>query len=145
MSLTPAQQALTEALQAEYAAIYAYGLVAAYSKPDRQAMIAASVAAHRARRDELVRMLSERSVPVAPAPAGYTAPFAVDDPIPAAKLAVAVENDAATAWLAAVERVDNDTDRRTAIDALVDTSVRLATWNAIVPVSPPTTPFPGKP
>ena len=49
MTPTPAQQALLTALQAEYAAIYAYGLVAAYSRADRQDMIAADVAAHRAR------------------------------------------------------------------------------------------------
>ncbi|MFC9896184.1 ferritin-like domain-containing protein [Nocardia sp. NPDC127579] len=142
---TAEQQSLLDALEAEYAAVYAYGVVAAYANADRARLVSECVGAHRARRDSTIDVLKVSGVAVpAPDPA-YTTPFPVDDPIPAANLAVTVENDCAIAWRAVVERTDTADIRRTGIDALTESAVRQATWRAILGTVPPTTAFPGKP
>jgi len=51
---TSDQQALTDALSAEYAAVYAYGIIAAYANHDRDKLVSESTAAHRARRDATI-------------------------------------------------------------------------------------------
>ncbi|WP_054814221.1 ferritin-like domain-containing protein [Nocardia arizonensis] len=136
-------RALLDALSAEYAAVYAYGVIAAYASSERTRLIAENTAAHRARRDATVAALTAAGV-TAPAPeAAYTAPFPVDDPIPAANLAVTVENDAAIAWRAVVEQAESEATRRTAVEALTESALRLATWQAILGTAPPTVAFPG--
>ncbi len=144
MISTADQQALSDALAAEYAAVYAYGLIAAYCAPDRAKLVAEYTAAHRTRRDATVDALKSAGATVPGAAAAYTTPNRIDDPIPAAQLAVTVESDTATAWRAAVERADSPDVRRTAIEALTDCAVRQATWQSILGASPTTAPFPGK-
>ncbi|GAA5056157.1 ferritin-like domain-containing protein [Nocardia callitridis] len=135
--------ALLDALRAEYSAVYAYGVIAAYASPERVRVVAEHTAAHRARRDSTAEALAAAGITVPPSDAAYTTPFPVDDPIPAARLAVTVETDTATAWRAVVERADTAPTRRTATDALTEAAVRLATWQSILGTAPATTPFPG--
>ncbi|MEU6560931.1 ferritin-like domain-containing protein [Nocardia nova] len=139
------QQVLTQALNAEYSAVYAYGVIAAYASPERTKMVAEYLAAHRARRDATIDALKAAGGTVPAAAAAYAPPFPVDNPIPAAKLAVTVESDGAVAWRSVVERATTPELRRTGIDGLTETASRLAGWQAVLGVNPPTTPFPGKP
>ncbi|WP_330179219.1 ferritin-like domain-containing protein [Nocardia sp. NBC_01503] len=141
----PDQQALTDALSAEYAAVYAYGVIAAYANNDRDKYVSECTAAHRARRDATIDTLKTLGATVPAPAAAYTAPFPVDDPIPAAKLAVTVESDTAAAWHSALERADTPEIRRIALDALTECALREATWNNILGNNPPTTAFPGQP
>ncbi|MFF0632161.1 ferritin-like domain-containing protein [Nocardia sp. NPDC004151] len=138
------QQALIDALSAEYAAVYAYGVIAAYANHDRDKLVAEYTAAHRARRDATIDALNADGATVPEPAAAYTAPFPVNDPIPAAKLAMTVESDAAASWRAVVERATDPGVRRTGIEALTECAVRLATWQSILGASPATVPFPGK-
>ncbi|WP_280388046.1 ferritin-like domain-containing protein [Nocardia wallacei] len=142
---TPDQQALTDALNAEYAAVYAYGVIAAYAAADRNKIVAEFTAGHRARRDATIDALKAVGAPVPAPAAAYPPPFPVNDPIPAAKLAVTVESDTAIAWRSVVERASSPDIRRTGIDALTECAVRLATWQSILGTNPPTAAFPGKP
>ncbi|WP_245662694.1 ferritin-like domain-containing protein [Nocardia vermiculata] len=139
------QQVLLEALNAEYTAVYAYGLIAAYASPTRADIVAEYTAAHRARRDALVDMLEAAGADVPAPAAAYTPPFPVDNPIPAAKLAVTVESDTAIVWRSVVERATTAELRGKGIEALTECAVRTATWQAILGVSPATTAFPGRP
>ncbi|TSD96110.1 DUF4439 domain-containing protein [Skermania sp. ID1734] len=139
------QQALVDALRAEYAAVFCYGVIAAYSNPDRDAMIAEYTAAHRARRDSTIDALTAAGVSAPSADAGYTVPFPVVDPISAAKLGALVESETAVAWRSVIERAQFEHSRRTGIDALTDSAIRLATWQTILGTTPPTAPFPGQP
>ncbi|MBF6182484.1 ferritin-like domain-containing protein [Nocardia otitidiscaviarum] len=141
---TADQQALTAALSAEYAAVYAYGVIAAYANPERLQVVSEFTAAHRARRDATADLLKSLGAPVPAPDAAYTAPFPVDDPIPAANLAVAVESDAAAAWRSVVERAASPDLRRTGIEALTETAMRLATWQTILGTDPATVAFPGQ-
>ncbi|MEU2035130.1 ferritin-like domain-containing protein [Nocardia amamiensis] len=138
------RQALLEALNAEYGAVYAYGVIAAHASPERTRLIAEHTAAHRARRDTTADALAADGATVPPPGAAYTVPFPVTDPISAARLATTVESDTAIAWRAVVERGASATVRRTGVDALTDAAVRLATWQSILGADPPTVAFPGK-
>ncbi|MCX5046548.1 ferritin-like domain-containing protein [Aldersonia sp. NBC_00410] len=144
-SIGPEQQALIDALRAEHAAIFAYGLVAAFSNPQRADLIATNSAAHRARRDATIDALTAASIDPPVADSGYTVPFPVVDPITAAQLAATVESDTAVAWRSVVERAAAEHTRRTGVDALTECAVRLATWRTILGTAPVTVPFPGQP
>ncbi|MGW4848428.1 ferritin-like domain-containing protein [Nocardia brasiliensis] len=138
------RQALLDALRAEYSAVYAYGVVAAYASRERYRLVAEHTASHRARRDATIDALTAAGVTAPPPDAAYTMPFPVNDPIPAAHLAATVESDTAVAWRAVVEHGTSEALRRMGIDALTECAVRLATWQSILGTDPPTTPFPGK-
>jgi hypothetical protein len=148
---TDEQQSLADAVRAEHAAVYAYGLVAAYAADENSAAVNAAGAAHRSRRDATMRLLRTDGVEPPQAEAGYVIPVPVTNPETAAKLAAEVENETALAWRSVLERTTptgdgSSTDlRATAVTALTDCAVRMATWRAALGESPPTTPFPGKP
>ncbi|ORM03923.1 ferritin-like domain-containing protein [Prescottella equi] len=138
----PEQQALLDALQAEYAAVFAYGIVAAFSNTNRTDLVAANTAAHRARRDATLDALADVDAPEPEA--GYTIPFAVTDPVSAAQLAAQVETDTAAAWLSVVERSRSEHTREVGVTALTEAAVRAANWRAILGEAPATTAFPGR-
>lgn len=139
------QQALVDALNAEYAAVYAYGIVGAFSNPARADLVAAYAAAHRARRDATIDALKAASV-TAPQPAtAYTTPFPVTDPVTAAQLAAQAEVDTSIAWRSVIERSHSGPTRETGVTALTEAALRLANWRGILGVVPSTTAFPGRP
>lgn len=142
---TTDQQALTDALAAEHAAVYAYGVVAAYAAADRERTIAEYSAAHRARRDATADALRAAGVPAPASAAAYNSPFPVTDANSANRLAATVESDTAVAWRSVVERADSPDTRRAALDALTDCALRLTTWQAALGANPPTAAFPGQP
>ncbi|MGV9664906.1 ferritin-like domain-containing protein [Nocardia niigatensis] len=139
------QQALIDALSAEYSAVYAYGVIAAYANHDRDKLVAEHSAAHRARRDATIDALKASGATVPEPAAAYTSPIPVNDPIPAANLAVIVESDTAAAWRSVVERAGTPELRRTGLEGLTESAVRLATWQSILGANPATVAFPGKP
>ncbi|WP_040791369.1 ferritin-like domain-containing protein [Nocardia paucivorans] len=144
MSDTDTTQALLDALDAEYAAVYAYGLVMAYTAPENRLLIHQYSAAHRARRDATVDALTAIGVTVPPAEPAYTVPEPPSDPSSAYRLAVTVETDTAMAWRAVVEQADSSPTRRAGVEALTECAVRLATWQRILGAEAVTTAFPGR-
>ncbi|PTR26582.1 uncharacterized protein DUF4439 [Rhodococcus sp. OK519] len=141
----PEQQALIEALQAEYAAVFAYGIVAAFSNTNRADLVASNTAAHRARRDATLDALAAADVDAPEPEAGYTIPFAVSDPVSAAQLAAQIESDTAVAWRSVIERSQSEHTREVGVTALTEAAVRAGNWRAILGVAPATTAFPGQP
>ncbi|MEV0946316.1 ferritin-like domain-containing protein [Rhodococcus sp. NPDC049939] len=145
-TLTAAEaQSLADALTAEHAAVFAYGVVAAFSNPTRDAQVAADAAAHRACRDSLTDMLTAAGMPAPAAAAGYTLPFPVVDPVTAAQLAAQAEVDTAVAWRAVVEHGDTAEIRALGVTALTDAAIREANWRLALGTDPVTKPFPGQP
>ncbi|EKF24209.1 hypothetical protein C731_1800 [Mycolicibacterium hassiacum DSM 44199] len=141
----PADGALFDAVVCENAAIYGYGVVSARSTPDENALVSASLAEHRKRREAALALLSARSVePPLPA-AGYQLPIEVRTPADAARLAVQMEQDCAVAWRAVLEQATDESDRRFAVTALTETAVTAARWRGVQGVRPVTVPFPGGP
>ncbi|MFC9789939.1 ferritin-like domain-containing protein [Rhodococcus sp. NPDC127528] len=141
----PEQQGLVDALRAEHAAVYAYGIVAAFSNPTRAGQVSADAAAHRARRDATADALAAASVTAPGAETGYTLPFPVTDPTTAIQLAAQVEADTAVAWRSVIERAQSEPTRAMGVDALTEAALRGARWRAVLGVTPPTVAFPGQP
>ncbi|MGV0742222.1 ferritin-like domain-containing protein [Mycolicibacterium sp. XJ870] len=139
----PADAALYDAVATEHGIIYAYGLVSAHATPEDNALVAAAMAEHRARREAGIAMLNGRSVtPPLPA-AGYQLPSTVANPNDAANLAVRMEQDAAVAWRAVLEQATTGEDRAFAVTALTQAAVTAAKWSQALDVWPVTVAFPG--
>lgn len=133
--------ALTAALRAEHAAIYAYGVVGA--RLDDAARAAALVAfdAHRTRRDALGVALTSRGQS-APGPAASYDVRVAGRP-QALALAIRVEVEVAVRWRDLIASTTDAGVRRLAVPALQDCAVRAAQWRKLAGLSPLTTALPG--
>jgi len=137
------QAALFDAVAAEHAAIYGYGIVSAHSSPDDNDLVSEAFAQHRERREAAVAMLGARSAkPPLPA-AGYQLPMVVSSPAEAAALAVRMENDCAVAWRAMIEQASTPDDRAFGVTALTECAVLAARWKQVLHTFPVTVAFPG--
>jgi hypothetical protein len=131
-------------IQAEYAAIYAYGVIGAHLTGGAAAAARAAETVHRARRDAVVLQLtSDGAKPPAPDPV-YALPFAVTDQASALRLAVDIEDRTAAVWRATLASTTGD-QRKAALDALVDCAVRSTRFRQAAGISPATVEFPGRP
>ncbi|BAJ31079.1 MULTISPECIES: ferritin-like domain-containing protein [Kitasatospora] len=126
--------ALQNALAAEHAAVYGYGVVGAFLPTGPQREDARTTyAAHQARRDTWQRVLSGTGASPTAAAAGYRLPFQVKDAPTATQLAAYLETQltAAYADLAAAPAY-----RAAAATALRDSTLRAAHWGADLPALP---------
>lgn len=143
------QNALTDALAAEHAAVYAYGVVAARALPGRTGAVRAATLAHEQRRDALVAALTAAGASAPVAAPGYLLPVVVTNGEQAIQLAVAVEEAVALAWRSVLERSEPTVSdatypvRPSAVTALTDCAVRATGWRRVLGTSPATTAFPG--
>ncbi|MGH3865174.1 MAG: ferritin-like domain-containing protein [Pseudonocardiaceae bacterium] len=143
--------ALQGALAAEHAAIWAYGVVAAFVSGALEAQLDEAVSAHQARRDATERVLIDAGAPPMPPEPGYLTPEPVTDAASALRLAITAETDAAAAWRSVVEHSPiqhSPADpglRGAALDALTEAAVRATRWRATASIRPLTVPFPGAP
>jgi hypothetical protein len=138
-----ADGALYDAVAAEHATIYGYGIVSAHTTPDDNDLVAKSMAEHRERREAALAILAARSVGAPLPAAGYQLPMTVDDPTEAAQLAVRMEEDDAVAWRAVVEQATDERDRAFAVTALTQCAVSAARWRRVLGTTPATVAFPG--
>jgi hypothetical protein len=135
--------ALFDAVAAEHAAIYGYGVVSAHIMPEQNDLVSKALAEHRDRREAALAMLGRDSVkPPLPA-AGYQLPFVVKNAVDAAKLAIRMEGDCAVAWRAVLEQSDSEQDRAFATTALTQCAVTASHWRRVLGAWPVTEPFPG--
>lgn len=135
--------ALYDAVGAEHAAIYGYGIVSSRVMPDSNDLVSRALAQHRDRRETAIGMLKERSIDAPVPAAGYQLPFAVTGPIGAAKLAVRMESDCAVAWRAVMEQSDSEQDRAFALTGLTQCAQMAARWRQVLGAWPVTEAFPG--
>ena len=135
--------ALSDALAIEHSTIYGYGIVSALTPPSVNDLVLEALLQHRQRRDEVIAMLAARKVTPPVAAAGYQLPMLVGSGADAARLAVRMESDGATAWRAVVEHADTADDRAFASTALTQSAVMAARWNRALGAWPITATFPG--
>jgi aspartate/methionine/tyrosine aminotransferase len=135
--------ALCDALTIEHSTIYGYGIVSALSPPSVNDLVAQALVQHRQRRDDVIAMLAARNVNAPLPAAGYQLPMLVASAADAARLAVRMENDGATAWRAVIEHADTADDRAFASTALTQSAVMAARWNRALGAWPITTGVPG--
>jgi len=130
MSAPDQVSALQQALAAEHAAVYVYGVLGGQTSASSQARLYAAVDAaftqHRLRRDRLVDLLvdllPEGQQPVGPE-AGYDLPDQLGTTAAVSSVARGVEAASATAY-AAVVAATQGTTRTWAVTALTDAAVR---------------------
>lgn len=143
--------AVADAVRAEHAAVYAYGLVDAYAAAQRSAAVTEAATVHRARRDAATALLQADGVVPPAAEAGYAIPVVVTNTTTAVTMAVEIESETAVAWRSVLERSSAQPQgtiagvRSMAVGALTDCAVRAARWRGVLAQSPPTTAFPGQP
>lgn len=128
-------RALQDALAAEHAAVYGYGIVGGLISDDRRADARAAYTAHRARRDALVREVKDNGADPVAAAAGYALPFRVADSSAAVRLAEELENRVAGVY-ADLVRASGGERRRAAAEALRESAVRGARWGGGSPAFP---------
>jgi hypothetical protein len=139
----PDQAALFDAVAAEHAAIYGYGIVSAHIYPDENELVSKVLAEHRDRREAAVSMLTQRSVKVPLPASGYQLPTTVNNANEAAKLAIRMESDCAVAWRAVMEQATSEQDRAFGLTALTQCAVTAARWRRVLGAWPVTVAFPG--
>lgn len=139
-----AADAVQVALGAEHAAVWSYGLVAAFLPSSLERWTRSDADTHRARRDAAVRLLTDAGLRPAAAEPAYRTPSPVTDQATAIALAQAAEHDTAAAWHSVLEHCDEPDLRRTALDALVDAATRGARWAAKAGTRPLVPALPGE-
>jgi hypothetical protein len=120
-------EGLQQALAAEHAAVFGYGVVGAQLRGTARAEARAAYDAHLARRDRLTALLADAGqTPVAAAPA-YDLPRRVATADQARALAVELEEGVAVTY-ADVVAATTATERALAATALQEAAVRAARW-----------------
>lgn len=137
-----AQEVLVGLLEAEHAAVWAYGLLGA--RLDGRQLDRAREAAevHRRSRDALLLVVRARGV-VPPVPA-LAYDVRAEDDTEARALALRVEEDLAGRWLDLVSASAEPALRRVAVEGLQGCAARAARWRSYAGTRPTTVPFPGR-
>jgi hypothetical protein len=135
--------ALQEALAAEHAAVWGYGVVgAALPEPARDPVVTAQ-SAHRDLRDQVAALLTAHgATPVAPQ-AAYALPAPVRTADDAAALAVVLEEGVEAAWVRVLDQAAEPATRTLAVGALGDAEVRAVGWRGRAGRTPVTSALPG--
>ncbi|MFF4783821.1 ferritin-like domain-containing protein [Streptomyces griseorubiginosus] len=120
-------EALQEALAAEHAAVYGYGVVGGRIGAARRTEAVAAYDSHRARRDSLARAIGDLGGTPVAASAAYALPFPVPDAAAAVRFAAVLEDRVAGVY-ADVVRATEGERRGTAADALREAAVRAVRW-----------------
>lgn len=139
-----ATEAMQQALAAEHAAIWVYGLVSAYLPAAFTSAVSRGSAEHVKRRDVCERMLSAAGQLPAGPEAAYVPPKPVNDANSAMELVATAEADATSAWLGVIDRTDNGALRRTALNALIGSARRGTAWRAELGAKPVAIAMPGQ-
>ena len=137
--------ALGEALAAEHAAVWGYGVVGAALGPDAQQRASDAEAAHRNVRDQVSALLAERDADVVDAEGGYALPFPVLSGVDAAALAAVLEDGVAAAWVRVLDQAAERSTRELAVASLSASEVRAVGWRAAAGQTPVTRALPGLP
>lgn len=138
-------KALGAALAAEHAAVWGYGVVGAALGGEAQSSAAASEAAHRDVRDQVVALLAGRKADVVAAKGAYALPFPVLSEVDAASLATVLEDGAAAAWVRVLDQAAERSTRELAVGALSAAEVRAVSWRVAAGKTPVTRALPGLP
>ncbi|WP_228714230.1 ferritin-like domain-containing protein [Prauserella endophytica] len=139
-----AVDALQQALAAEHAAVWVYGLVSAFLPADFEKGLGAGAAAHRDRRDACERVLTGAGADPRPPEPAYPPPEPVTDEASATRLVVTAETDAASAWHGVLERTDDAALRRLATQALIGSATRCTSWRMEAGEQPAAVALPGR-
>lgn len=134
--------ALQDALAAEHALVWVYGLATAFVPGTS---VTAGLTEHTARRDATERALTDSGETPQPAAAGYSTPQPITNRTSAMTALAVAESEAETAWRAVLENTDDAGLRKVALGYLTDSTVRQTSWRRLAGQSPAAIALPGQP
>ncbi|MFY9190344.1 MAG: ferritin-like domain-containing protein, partial [Lawsonella sp.] len=134
---------LSKALEAEYAAIFGYGVVSAYISGTRNSSVAKVWSAHRARRNRILKFMRTNDLTPPEPELAYTSEKGVWDNLTAIQLAARIEEDCAVAWSQALQNSVAAESRKLAVQALLSCVEWVARWRIAAGTSPAVDPLPG--
>jgi hypothetical protein len=137
--------ALSDALAAEHAAVWGYGVVGAALGENARQQAEDAESAHRTVRDQVSALLAGRKADVVDAHGAYALPFPVLSAVDAAALGVVLEDGVAKAWVRVLDQAAERSTRELAVGVLSAAEVRAVGWRVAAGKTPVTTPFPGLP
>ena len=137
-SLSAAEHALQQALAAEQAAAYGYGVLGAHLAGPGQAAATADWIAHQVSRDELAELLRSRGAEPAAAAVAYRLPVPVQTAAQARSLAAILEERVTAGYLSLVALSDRAL-RQLGAQQMTQSALRAASWRGA------TAAFPGLP
>jgi len=137
--------ALRNALAAEHAAVWGYGVVGAALADAARPQAADAEAAHRDVRDQVSALLASRKADVVDAEGAYALPFPVLSEVDAAALGVVLEDGAAAAWVRVLDQAAQRSTRELAVGVLGAAEIRAVGWRIAAGQTPVTRAFPGLP
>ncbi|MFC3456413.1 ferritin-like domain-containing protein [Amycolatopsis speibonae] len=137
-------EAVQQALSAEHAAIWVYGLVSAYLPAAFTGAVSRGAAEHVKRRNVCERMLSAAGQTPTGPEAAYVPPKPVTEAKSAMELVSTAESDVAAAWLGVIDRTDDAALRTTALNALIGSARRGTAWRAEFGAKPVAIAMPGQ-
>ena len=139
-------EALRNALGAEHAALWVYGLAGAFlGEPRTRSAADDATAGHRDRRDAAERALRDANLTPPPGEPAYQLPKQVNDQNSAIRMLITAEEDCQVGWRAVLENTEDAALRRTALEGLTTASTRSARWRLTIGERPAVTAFPGRP
>jgi len=140
--VTPSQ-VLVGLLEAEHAAVWAYGLLGARLADEELEQARAAHDAHRRSRDALVPLVRDAGKEPPAPPVAYD--VRVADRAQALALAVDLEDGLAVRWRDLVGATEDVALRRLGVSGLTGCAARAARWRSLAGVRPTTVAFPGDP
>lgn len=146
---TLSDQALTAlrgALGAEHAAVWVYGLTAAYgTSPRIESAINDGINEHRGHRDKAEQLFQDAGQVPPATQTAYSLPVTVTDQASAMTALVVAEQDCQVGWRSVLENTDDSGLREAALDALTVSATRATRWRITMKTQPATQAFPGQP
>jgi hypothetical protein len=137
--------ALTDALAAEHAAVWGYGVVGGALGGNARQQATDAETAHRDVRDQVSALLAGRKADVVDAKGAYALPFPVVSAVDAAALGVVLEDGVASAWVRVLDQAAERSTRELAVGVLSAAEVRAVGWRIAAGKTPITSAFPGLP
>jgi hypothetical protein len=138
-------EALREALAAEHAAVWGYGVVGAALTEDARPPATAAETAHRDVRDRVTALLDERGADPVRAEGAYTLPFPVLSEVDAWALAVVLEEGVSGAWVRVLDQAADRSVRELAVGWLSAAEGRAVASRVSAGKTPITSALPGLP
>ncbi|GAA4855226.1 ferritin-like domain-containing protein [Saccharopolyspora cebuensis] len=141
-----ASRALRDALAAEHAAVWVYGLASAFTTESRvRDALQEALDAHERQRAAATRLIrAAGQAPPAPRPA-YDVGVRPTDQTTAIEAVLIAERDCQVGWRAVIERTEDGELRRTGLDGLSTSAARATRWRLTIGQQPAAQAFPGQP
>jgi hypothetical protein len=133
---------LVSLVEAEHAAVYAYGVLGARLDETRRRAALLAYDSHRARRDQLAAALRAAGGTPPAALAAYD--ITVTTPAEALSLAARIEDGLALRWHDLVGAANDVALRQLGVAGLQECAVRGAQWRQLAGIAPATVAFPGE-